>query len=159
MLLPDQDRALWDHERIDAAVASLDTAVALNAPGPYQIQAAIAALHAKAETSSDTDWAQIAELYRSLQHHTDSGVITLNRGVAIAMSGNRQAGLAMIDSIVGLDAYPYLHAARAALLDEDGETEAARRAYKAAIDRTEGAAERRFLSERMAALQAPPGSG
>ena len=156
VLLPDQDRTLWDHERIEAAVNNLDTAVALNAPGPYQIQAAIAALHAEAETSHDTDWSQIAELYRSLQHHTDSGVITLNRGVAIAMSGDPEAGMAMIDSIVGLDAYPYLHAARAALLEENGEIEAAQVAYMAAMDHTEGDAERRFLKEQMTALDALP---
>jgi RNA polymerase sigma-70 factor (ECF subfamily) len=152
ILLPDQDRNLWDHERIDRAVALLDTAVDLQLPGPYQIQAAIASLHAKSPNPGETDWAQIADLYRSLIRHQPSPVVELNRAVAIAMAGNRAEGLRLIATIDGLEDYPYLHASRGALLAEEGDREGAVDAYRQALARTNSDTERRFLTERIAEL-------
>lgn len=152
ILLPDQDRTLWDNDRIDQAVDLLNRAVALESPGPYQIQAAIASLHAKSPSPRETDWSQIADLYRSLARHQPSPVVDLNRAVAIAMAGNRAEGLRLIAAIDGLDDYPYLHASRAALLAEAGEDEAAVDAYRRALGVTESEQERRFLESRIQEL-------
>lgn len=152
VLLPDQDRTKWDHDRIEAAVSRLDRAVALNSPGPYQIQAAIAALHAKAPDAEATDWPQIADLYRSLERFTDSKVVRLNHAVAVAMTGDRSGALAMIHAIDGLAGYPYLHAARAALLRDESRIDEAREAYEQAIGLTSGEPERVFLERKLEEL-------
>ncbi len=149
ILLPDQDRTQWDRERITEAVAMLDRAVKLERPGPYQIQAAIAALHAEAASADDTDWPQIAELYASLRRWVPTSVVELNHAVAISMAGYPDTALGMIDRIEGLDQYPYLHAAKASLLTDAGRYEEARVAYAAAIELTESETERRFLQERL----------
>ena len=150
--LADQDRSLWDHTRIDAAVATLDRAVDLHDPGPYQIQAAIAALHAKAPNADATDWPQIAILYGSLRRHRDTPTVALNHAVAVAMAGDRSRAWCMIDAIEGLDGYPYYHVTRAWLLREDGDIDAARAAYLSAIDVAPSAPERRYLECRLAEL-------
>lgn len=150
--LADQDRAQWDVDRIDRAVALLDRAIDLHDPGPYQIQAAIAALHAEASTSEDTDWPQIAVLYRSLRRYLDTPTVALNHAVAVAMAGDHGAARRMIESIDDLDGYAYFHAARAWLLTEAGEIEDARTAYLAAIDAAPSAPERRYLERRLAEL-------
>lgn len=157
VLLPDQDRTGWDKDRIDGAVRLLDAALERGQPGPYQIQAAIAALHAQAAVADETDWQQIAALYRSLERHTDSSVIRLNHAVAVAMAGQVDDALGMIDAIEGLDGYPYLHAARASLLAETGHVGDARAAYEVALGQTHNAAEQRFLRSKLEQL--PGGSG
>lgn len=150
--LADQDRSLWDTARIDEAVALLDRAVELRAPGPYQIQAAIAALHARAPSAADTDWAQIAVLYGSLRRYVDTDTVALNHAIAVAMAGDHETARRMIESLEGLDAYPYYHVARAWMLTESGDIPGAREAYLAAIDVAPSAPERRYLERRLAEL-------
>jgi RNA polymerase sigma-70 factor (ECF subfamily) len=155
ILLPDQDRSLWDATRIDAAVELLSKAMKVGEPGPYQIQAAIAALHAKAPTAEDTDWAQIAELYASLRLYVPTPVVELNHAVAISMAGYPDTALGMIDRIQGLESYPYLHAARASLLSDAERYDEARTSYETALGLTESETERRFLTERIRDLGHP----
>lgn len=157
ILLPDQDRTLWDRAAIDDAVALLDRALELRDPGPYQIQAAIAALHATSPTSDLTDWPQIVELYRSLATVVDSPVVTLNHAVAVAMAGRPDEGLCMIDTITGLGDYPYYHAARGALLAEVGDVGSASEAYARASMLTQSEPERKFLESRKIELGVEPG--
>jgi RNA polymerase sigma-70 factor, ECF subfamily len=155
VLLDDQDRSRWDWDRIAAGQAFLDRAVRMRRPGPYQLQAAIAALHDAAERPEDTDWPQIAALYRRLAHLSPSPVVELNRAVAVAMTDGPAAGLALIDRIAAdghLAAYPYLHAARAELLRRLGRTREAAEAYRRARDLTANAPERSFLDGRLLAL-------
>jgi RNA polymerase sigma-70 factor (ECF subfamily) len=152
VLLPDQDRNGWDHDRIALAIAKLDAAVAMRSPGPYQIQAAIGALHAQAPSPDKTDWFQIAELYRALERYTDSKVVRLNHAVAVAMTGQRANALAMIHDIDGLAGYPYLHAARAALLRDEARIDEAKKAYEEAMALTQTEPERVFLAKRLAEL-------
>ena len=119
VLLEDQDRSRWDGARIVEGKALLERAMRMRRVGTYQLQAAIAGLHDDAATAADTDWAQIAALYRILGEMAPSPVVELNRAVAIAMAAGPAAGLALVDAVAAtghLDAYPYLHAARADLL-------------------------------------------
>jgi RNA polymerase sigma-70 factor (ECF subfamily) len=150
ILLADQDRSLWDVERIQSAHQTLDRAIDRESPGPYQIQAAIAAVHADAAKAEDTDWGQIAALYASLRRYNDSPVIALNHGVAVAMATDPQTGLTMIDGISGLEAYPYFHAARASLLKDLGDQDAALDAYRSAADVATSDSQRRFFAKRIA---------
>lgn len=152
VLLDDQDRARWDVARIQEGAALVDRSLRMRAPGPYQLQAAIAALHDQAQTPDATDWAQIAGLYAELERRTPSPVIALNHAVAVAMHEGFAFGLARIDAIVAtgvLDEYPYLHAARADLLRRLGRMEEASAAYDRALGLTANAAERRFLRRRL----------
>lgn len=149
VLLPDQDRSQWDMDRINAAVDLLNSAVKLGSPGPYQIQAAIASLHAKARTPDETDWPQIAELYASLRRYVPTPVVELNHAVAISMAGYPDTALGMIEQIDGLESYPYLHAARASLLSDAERYEEARVSYETALELTKSETERRFLTERI----------
>src|SRR5205085_6771885 len=113
VLLADQDRSLWNEEEIAAGKAALERALTLPCAGPYQLQAAIAALH----TEPHTDWEQIALLYRRLGAIQPSPVVTLNRAVAIAMAHGPERGLALVDEVAEeLDGYRLLHAARADML-------------------------------------------
>src|SRR5947208_1975100 len=117
VLLEDQDRALWDWAEIEQGRAALDRALALRAPGPYQLQAAIASLHADAET----DWTEIVLLYDRLASLQPSPVVALNRAVAVAMAEGPEEGLELVEAIPGLDDYYLLHATRAELLRRLGE--------------------------------------
>ena len=147
-----QDRARWDRARIERAAARLDDAVALGRPGPYQLQAAIAACHAVATDADDTDWAQIALLYGRLQQFVPSPVVELNRAVAVAMADGPAAGLPIIESLAALDALPGYHllpAARADLLRRLARWEEAAAAYREALDLVTNDAERRFLQRRL----------
>ncbi len=153
VLLPDQDRSRWDHTRIAAAVALLDKALRRGAPGPYQIQAAINAIHAQAADAADTDWRQIALLYDELARRTPSPVVELNRAIAVAMAHGPAAGLRLIDAIDGLDRYPHYHSARAALLRDLGDEPAAVAAYRRALTLTTSRPERRFLTARITELE------
>ena len=155
VLLADQDRGRWDGERIAEGQAILERAMRMRRVGPYQIQAAIAALHDGAATAADTDWPQIAALYRILGEMTPSPVVELNRAVAVAMADGPAVGLALVENVAAsgqLDEYPYLHAARADLLRRlDRRVEAAV-AYHRALDLTANEPERAFLERRIADL-------
>jgi RNA polymerase sigma-70 factor (ECF subfamily) len=147
-----QDRAGWDHERIARAATRLDAAVALGRPGPYQVQAAIAACHATADTAEDTDWVQIAALYGRLRELAPSPVVELNRAVAVAMADGPAAGLAIVDELTATGALPGYHllpAARADLLRRLGRPREAAVAFREALDLVANAAERRFLERRL----------
>lgn len=157
VLLDDQDRAQWRRDEITKATEVLDTAVLLRKPGPYQIQAAIAALHANAVRAEDTDWRQIALLYNRLADFEPSPIVRLNRAVAMAMAFDPQAGLRELDALVAsgdLERYHLLHAARADLLRRAGEHDEAARAYRRALDTVTNARERRFLERRLAEVEA-----
>jgi RNA polymerase sigma-70 factor, ECF subfamily len=150
VLLEDQDRARWDHAMIDEGLATLDRAVAAGEPGPYQLQGAIASLHARAPRPEDTDWPQIAGLYASLAAMTPSPVVELNRAVAVAMADGPAAGLPIVEGLAQeLDSYHLFHSARADLLRRLGRGEEAARAYRRALQLTTNPAERAFLSRRL----------
>ncbi len=153
VLLEDQDRTRWDHAKIDEGTAVLDSALALYDPGPYQVQAAISALHAEAATPEDTDWRQIAALYNTLARMLPSPVVEINRAVAVAMAQGPAAGLALLYRIDGVeDYYPY-HAARADLLRRSNQREAAADAYERALEGCGNPAERAYLQRRLNELQ------
>lgn len=149
VLLDDQDRSLWDHDLIARGLALLDRALSYRSPGPYQLQAAIAALHARAERAEDTDWEQIALLYGELARLHPSPVVELNRAVAVAMADGPAAGLALLDGLP-LEEYHLYHAARADLLRREDRNEEAHRAYTRARDLATNDAERAFLERRLA---------
>ena len=149
VLLEDQDRALWDRDRIAEGLRVLERALALREPGPYQLQAAIAALHAQAATPDGTDWHQIAALYAELERSTASPVVTLNRAVAVAMADGYEHGLALMDGLP-LEGYHLYHAARADLLRRLERHAEAATAYRRALELTESEPERRFLARRLA---------
>ena len=159
VLLEDQDRGAWDRARIDEGRELLDRAMRMRRVGPYQIQAAIAALHDDAATAAETDWPQIAALYRVLGEMTRSPVVELNRAVAVAMADGPASGLAIIDRIAAsgeLDDYPYLHSARADLLRRLDRRADSAEAYRRALALTANAPERAFLEGRLAGLGAAP---
>jgi RNA polymerase sigma-70 factor (ECF subfamily) len=150
VLLEDQDRSAWDWPEIEQGRAALDRGLVLRMPGPYQLQAAIAALH----TEETTDWRQISLLYGRLAELTPSPVIDLNRAVAVSMSEGLEEGLALMDAIERLDGYYLLHSARADLLRRLGRTDESSAAYERALALAPSDVERRFLRDRLAALQA-----
>jgi RNA polymerase sigma-70 factor, ECF subfamily len=145
VLLEDQDRRLWDAEEIAQGRAALDRALRLRGPGPYQLQAAIAALHSDAET----DWREIALLYGRLLALAPSPVVELNRAVAVAMADGAEAGLALVDAIDGLDGYYLLHATRADLLRRLDRSAEAAAAYARALELAPSDVERDFLRGRL----------
>jgi RNA polymerase sigma-70 factor, ECF subfamily len=149
VLLDDQDRSLWDRERIAEGRRVLDRALPLRQPGPYQLQAAIASLHLEPET----DWAQIAALYERLVYFVPSPVVELNRAVAVAMAEGPESGLALIEAIEGLDAYRHLHSARGDLLRRLGRRDEAELAYERALELTYQQTERAFLERRLAEVR------
>jgi RNA polymerase sigma-70 factor, ECF subfamily len=149
VLLEDQDRALWNRERIEEGRGVLDHGLALRRGGPYQLQAAIASLHLEPEI----DWPQVATLYTQLSRLTPSPVIDLNRAVAVAMAEGPERGLALIDGIEGLDAYLHLHSARADLLRRLGRSGEAAEAYERALGLAEQPTERAFLERRLAEVR------
>ena len=147
VLLEDQDRTLWDRARIDEGLRVLERALALRSPGPYQLQAAIAALH----TEPQTDWAQIAALYAQLARQVPSPVVELNRAVAVAMAAGPEHGLALMRDLP-LDEYHLYHAARADLLRRLERIDEAAAAYRRALELAQTEPERRFLSRRLAEI-------
>jgi len=151
--LADQDRSCWDHETIAEGAALLDAALSHRSPGPYQLQAAIAALHARAQSFEETDWAQIAVLYDELARRAPSPVVEVNRAVAVGMADGPRAGLAVLEPVLAsgaLAGYAPLHAARADLLHRAGDLDAAAAAWARAIEATENAALRSELQRRVA---------
>jgi RNA polymerase sigma-70 factor (ECF subfamily) len=159
VLLEDQDRSLWNRARIDEGVRVLDRALSLRSPGSYQLQAAIAALHAGAPSPDDTDWPQIAALYGELVRTEPSPVVELNRAVAVAMADGPEHGLALVDGLDGLERYHLLHAARADLLRRLGRAGEAAAAYERALELATNPAERGFLRRRLEELEARARSG
>jgi RNA polymerase sigma-70 factor (ECF subfamily) len=150
VLLEDQDRVRWDQDMIDEGLALIDTAVEIRRPGLYQVQAAIAALHARAPRPEDTDWPQIATLYRGLAAMWPSPVIELNRAVAVAMADGPDAGLTMMEPLADdLDRYHLYHAARADLLRRSGRTSEAQTAYRKALALVTNPIERKYLMRRV----------
>jgi RNA polymerase sigma-70 factor (ECF subfamily) len=145
ILLEDQDRSLWNPERIDEGRRVLERAARLGRVGPYQLQAAIAACHAE----EATDWAAIAGLYGQLARLAPSPIVELNRAVAVAMASRVDEGLDLIDQIQGLDDYHLLHAARADLLRRLGRSDEAAGAYRRALSLAPNPVERAFLERRL----------
>ncbi len=148
--LDDQDRSRWDHEMIDEGLALVDEAPD---PGPYQLQASIAACHDRAPRPEDTDWPRIASLYEELGRVRPSPVVELNHAAAVAMADGPDAGLRLLDPVAGdLDRYHHFHAARADLLRRAGRGAEAAEAYDRALALVGNDAERRYLERRRAAL-------
>ncbi len=151
VLLEHQDRMLWDADEIAAAGELIDRALACRRPGPYQLQAAIAALHATSPHPHATDWPQIALLYNELQRHHPTSVVALNRAVAYAMADGPDAGLRMLADLGDeLDGYHLFHSARADLLRRAERWSEAQDAYRRAIELTENEIELEFLQRRFA---------
>jgi len=155
VLLPDQDRSLWDRALIDEGQALVRRCLRRNQRGPYQIQAAIAAVHSAAPAAAQTDWRQILVLYDQLMACAPTAVVALNRAVALAEVEGPQAGLAAIDGL-DLGSYHPLHVARADMLRRLGRTAEAALAYDAALALTANAAERPFLYRRRRELPGRP---
>ena len=148
--LEEQDRSRWNAEQIREGLELIERALRRGQPGPYQLQAAIAAVHAQAATAAQTDWRQIAALYRVLQAVTPSRVIALNAAVAVAMGEGLEKGLAQVEELSSeLDDYYLFHAARADLLRRLGRSAPALEAYQRALALTTNAVERRYLRRRM----------
>ena len=158
--LAEQDRGRWNQQMIAEGLALLETAMARRSPGPYQLQAAIAAVHAEAPAFDQTDWPQVATLYGELARRAPSPVVEINRAVAVGLADGPLAGLAVLTPVLAsgeLDGYGPLHAAHADLLDRAGEAEAATAAWERAI-RATGNATLRAALERQVARRSPGGA-
>ncbi len=145
VLLEDQDRSLWNLDRIGEGLRVLERAVSLRRPGPYQLQAAIAAAHAE-----ERPWAEIVALYDRLSELDPSPIVRLNRAVAVALAGDVDEGLALMDELEGLEGYHLLHAARADLLRRLDRREEAALSYRRALELTANEPETRYLERRLA---------
>ena len=157
VLLDAQDRLLWDQAEIDMGIALLDRAMALRAPGPYQLQAAIAALHAQSQRPEDTDWQQISLLYRRLATMEPSPVVELNYAVAVAMANGAEEGLALMDQLrleLSLKSYHHYHSARGELLRRAGRDVEAKACYECALSLCQNDIERRYIQVRLAEVSA-----
>ena len=156
VLLGDQDRTRWDHGQISEGIALVERSLRRGL-GPYQLQAAIAALHAESPTAEATDWPQIAALYGELAQLDDSPVVALNRAVAIAMAEGAAAGLALVDVLEPALAGMHLfHSTRGSLLHRVGRDREAAEAYEHAIELATNDAERDFLERRLADVRGSP---
>lgn len=156
ILLEDQDRSLWDQEKIMEGTALVEQAIASGEVGSYTIQAAIASVHASAARGADTDWSRIISWYNLLLQANPTPIIELNRAVAIAMRDGAEAGLQLIDAILtrgDLKEYHLIYAARADLCRRLGQIDAARTAYEKALSLTNQSAESRFLEKRLQELK------
>jgi RNA polymerase sigma-70 factor (ECF subfamily) len=150
VLLQDQDRARWDRAKITEAMGMLERAARLRRPGPHQLQAAIAAVHAEAASWEATDWVQILMLYDHLLQLLPTPVVRLNRAIAVRYVLGPDAALADVDGlVVELDRYHLFHATRAELLRALGRPEEARQADERALRLTENPAERALLERRL----------
>ena len=156
--LEEQDRERWDRAQIEEATRVLEAAMARWSIGPYQVQAAIAALHAQAPDAALTDWTEIAELYSLLEQLMPSPVVRLNQAVAVAMAGDPDGGLEIVNELAGvgeLDGYHLLEATRADLLRRAGDLPAAADAYERALELAPTEPERRFLKWRLGEARRP----
>jgi RNA polymerase sigma-70 factor (ECF subfamily) len=159
IVLEEQDRDRWDHQQIAEALPLVDEALGPD-PGPFALQAAIAALHCQARHADDTDWPQIVRLYDLLERVQPSPVVSLNRAVAVAMVEGPARGLTLVQALAAagdLDDYHLLHAARADLLRRVGSLDEAAASYARAIALATNASERRFLERRLRELPSAPG--
>jgi predicted RNA polymerase sigma factor len=153
--LAEQDRSRWDRRPLEEGIALITATMAKAPIGPYQLQAAIAAVHGEAECAEDTDWPQVAALYRVLDTVAPGPVVTLNRAVAVGMTGGPRAGLDLLATLDGDPRIAGSHrvlAVRAHLFEMAGDHESAREAYRAAARRTTSIPEQRYLEERAEAL-------
>ncbi|MCP3994629.1 MAG: sigma-70 family RNA polymerase sigma factor [bacterium] len=151
--LEDQDRTLWDREKIASGDRLLKAALTVGRPGPYQVQAAVSAVHAHAASHDSTDWHQIVGLYRELYRLQPSDVVRLNEAVAVSFAQDPQSGLEILDELAEnelMARYQPFHAARADLLRRAGRGDQAEAAYDRALELTTNAAEREFLERRRA---------
>jgi RNA polymerase sigma-70 factor (ECF subfamily) len=159
VLLADQDRALWDGEKIGEGAAQVEEALRSGRPGPYQLQAAIAACHSTAPKAEDTDWRQISTLYGELMRYEPSPIVEANRAIAVAMAEGPAAGLVVLDA---LDAHPQLarwsqlHVARADLLGRLERNDDAVAAYRRALELEPAVTERAFIAKRIGRLTGRP---
>jgi RNA polymerase sigma-70 factor (ECF subfamily) len=154
--LDGQDRSAWDHAMIAEGRALLERALRARRPGPYQIQAAIAALHAAASSASETNWVEIAALYRMLEQHLPTPVVRLNRAVAVSRTEGPGAALSMLASIETVPAmqhYHHFHAVLGQLRVETGDIDGARRAWTRALELAANQRERSFLRRRLSELE------
>ncbi|MEA3078396.1 MAG: polymerase sigma-70 factor, subfamily [Actinomycetota bacterium] len=153
VLLADQDRSGWDRAAIDEGLALVESALRRRHPGPYQLQAAIAAVHADAAAAADTDWTEIAGLYAALSTIQPTPVVRLNAAVAVAMARSVEEGLALVDALAAdLDGYQFFHSTRADLLRRLGRADDAASAYRRALDLTANQAEQAFLRGRLGSV-------
>ncbi len=158
ILLDEQDRTLWLQDEIEEGVMLLEKVLQQRKPGPYQIQAAIAALHAQSASPQETDWLQIGGLYNELNRISPSPVIELNLAVAVAMADGPMRGLSILDKLEKsgeLDQYHLFHATRADLLRRAGWRDEALAAYQQALTLTSNSSEQRFLQKRINELEKP----
>ena len=162
VLLDDQDRSRWDGTRIAEGAALIERALRIGRPGPYQIQAAIAALHSTASNGAATDWHEILGLYDELLRYEPTPIVEANRAVAAAMVEGPAAGLAILDAMAAdqrLARWPPLHTGRADLLSRLGRNAEAVKAYEAALALESPAVERAFIARRIVALRSHMTSG
>ena len=155
VVLEEQDRSRWNHEQISEALPLVGESMRRE-PGPYALQAAIAAEHCQAARAEETDWPQIARLYNLLERVQPSPIVSLNRAVAVAMVNGPEQGLALIDELIAtgnLDDYHLLHAARADLLRRLGSTAEAAKSYEFALTLVTNESEKRFLERRLREVQ------
>ncbi len=153
--LAEQDRTLWNTDAIEEGIALITRSLATTALGPYQLQAAIAAIHDEASSADDTDWSEILGLYELLEHRSDNPMVTLNHAIAVAMVHGPRAGLAMLEALdtdERLAGHHRLDAVRGHLLEMAGDHTAARDSYRLAARRTTSIPERRYLESRAARL-------
>jgi RNA polymerase sigma-70 factor, ECF subfamily len=154
--LEDQQRPLWDQEQIKEGLLLVNVALRMGRVGPYQLQAAIAAVHAEAKSAAETDWPQIAALYLRLKQFNRSAVVALNHAVAVALSEGLEKGLSLVDAVGAegkLDKYYSFHAARADLLRRLGRSKEASVAYSKALELTANEVERKYLQRRLREIQ------
>ena len=159
VVLEEQDRSRWNHKQIAEALRLLNDPPPRATPGPFALQAALAAVHCKATHPADTDWAEIVRLYDELERVQPSPIVSLNRAVAVAMSEGPRAGLAVMDALTAsnhLSDYHLLHAARADLLRRLGLLDEAAKSYARALALVTNDSERRFLERRLGEVQPPP---
>jgi RNA polymerase sigma-70 factor (ECF subfamily) len=153
--LDEQDRTLWDQGRIREGVRALENALPLRRPGPYQLQAAISALHVQAPSAEEVEWNRIADLYAALMRVSPSPVVEVNRAVAVSFADGPAEGLALLTPLLddaALANYQPLYAVHADLLRRSGDSDGAAQAYTRAIELTSNAVERAELERRLAAL-------
>ena len=160
VLLEDQDRSLWDRKLIAEGLALVDKALRHTSPGPYQVQAAIAALHSRAERAAQTDWSEIDLLYSTLERLQPSPIVTLNRSVAVAKVHGPQAALVMIEPLAPrLSGYFHFHGARGAYLQQLGHLEEAREAFQRAVSLANTAAEAAHIRSHLDRIRIGQPSG
>ncbi len=154
ILLSQQNRSLWDQSNIQEGLMLVEKAFQLRQLGPYQIQAAISALHASATKAEETDWRQIAGLYEHLRRFTDTAIIRLNQAVSISMFAGPEQGLSLIEPLADeLEGYAPFHLARADMLQRMGDPEQAREAYQRALELSQNQTERAFIAEQIKQLE------